>query len=199
MATTSRRVFGPRAFTKHDLMGIRFATDPGGDNGAGSGGFTPPASQEEVDRIVEGRLAREREKFKDYDQLKAHSEELTRLRSALGDGDLDAALEAAREEGRGEIRTVLTEDRVNHALTTALAGRTVDPSVLLGGFDKSQFIKDDGADAAAIKAWVDANSSVAGGNEPPKPGPNPAQQGDSQTTTEVDANAAAAEFFESLS
>lgn len=41
-----------------------------GDNGGSTGGFTPPASQDELNRIIESRLSRERAKFADYDDLK---------------------------------------------------------------------------------------------------------------------------------
>lgn len=41
------------------------------ENDGGKQGFTPPASQEELNRIVEARLVRERAKFSDYDELKA--------------------------------------------------------------------------------------------------------------------------------
>lgn len=37
--------------------------------------FTPPATQADLDRIIESRLARERDKFKDYDDLVAQREE----------------------------------------------------------------------------------------------------------------------------
>ena len=33
--------------------------------------FTPPATQQELDRIIESRLARERAKYTDYDEVKA--------------------------------------------------------------------------------------------------------------------------------
>lgn len=36
--------------------------------------YTPPASQEELDRIIGERLARERAKFDDYDDLKAKAD-----------------------------------------------------------------------------------------------------------------------------
>lgn len=41
-----------------------------GDNGGSSGGYTPPATQDELNKIVEARLQRERAKYADYDDLK---------------------------------------------------------------------------------------------------------------------------------
>ncbi len=180
MALNCMPVFGPRAFTKFDLMGIRFAVDPEAGTGAGAGddkgkgGFTPPESQDALNALIEGRLAREREKFKDYDALKSAADELAKLKQAKPSGEQSAEelAEAAREEGRAEMRKVLAEERVNNALTAALTGRAVNPNVLLMGFDKSQFVKGDGADTDAIKAWVEANSTETkqGGNPIPGAG-----------------------------
>jgi YesN/AraC family two-component response regulator len=41
--------------------------------------FTPPATQEELNRIIDARLKREREKFADYDDLKARAKQLEDL------------------------------------------------------------------------------------------------------------------------
>lgn len=44
--------------------------------GNGASTYTPPATQADLDRIIEGRLQRERAKYADYDQLKADSDKL---------------------------------------------------------------------------------------------------------------------------
>jgi hypothetical protein len=65
--------YGPRKPSRLDLMGIRFVVDPNEAGGGGAGGgseYTPPATQEELDRIIGDRLGRERDKFKDYDAIK---------------------------------------------------------------------------------------------------------------------------------
>lgn len=41
--------------------------------------YTPPASQEELNRIITSRVEREREKFADYEDLKQKAAELDRL------------------------------------------------------------------------------------------------------------------------
>lgn len=46
------------------------------------GTFTPPASQEDLDRIVGQRLARERAKFADYDEVKAKAAKLDEAEAA---------------------------------------------------------------------------------------------------------------------
>lgn len=45
--------------------------------------FHPPASQEELDRMIGKRVAREREKFADYDELKVKAEKTDELQAAL--------------------------------------------------------------------------------------------------------------------
>lgn len=175
--------FGPTRTTKHDVMGIRYlmplddnAGGAGGGGGAGEGGkpddkggaddkYTPPASQADLDRIVSERLARERSKFSNYDQLKKDSEELEKLRKET-QSETEKAIEKAREEGRTEVQTVLTAERVKHALDKALSGRTLNsPSVLLD-LDRTQFVKDGAVDADAVKTWVDANSAEASKQQP---------------------------------
>jgi hypothetical protein len=53
------------------------ATEGTQDGGEGqkAQAFTPIASQEELDRIIEGRLHREREKYKGFDEIKAKAAE----------------------------------------------------------------------------------------------------------------------------
>lgn len=46
-----------------------------GQDQGGSSGYTPPASQAELDKIIADRLSRERGKFADYDELKTKAAE----------------------------------------------------------------------------------------------------------------------------
>jgi hypothetical protein len=48
----------------------------------GQSGFTPPASQADLDRIIADRLSRERAKFADYDDLRAKAEQLDAIEEA---------------------------------------------------------------------------------------------------------------------
>lgn len=83
--TTSPR-FGPRKLSRLELMGIRFADAGGtGDEGANNT-YTPPATQEELDRIIGDRLGRERDKFKDYDALKDKASKYDAAQAAGGAG-----------------------------------------------------------------------------------------------------------------
>ncbi|MGO3147091.1 MAG: hypothetical protein ACTIJ6_05360 [Leucobacter sp.] len=50
------------------------------ENTGGEGqGFTPPATQEELNRIISDRIDRERKKFADYDDLKQKASEFDQL------------------------------------------------------------------------------------------------------------------------
>lgn len=52
-------------------------------DGGQSQGFTPPASQEELNRIIDKRLERERAKFADYEDLKAKAARVEAAEDAL--------------------------------------------------------------------------------------------------------------------
>lgn len=49
------------------------------------GAFRAPASQEELDRIIQKRLERERSRFTDYDDLKARAEKASELEAVNAD------------------------------------------------------------------------------------------------------------------
>lgn len=70
--------------------------DGGGDEG-GSGEGTEPEpksfTQEQVDQIVEKRLAKERSKYKDYDELKTKAMKLDEMENA-GKSELDKLKES---------------------------------------------------------------------------------------------------------
>ncbi len=116
--------------------------------------FVPPATQEDLDKIINAAVARTHKKYEGFDELKAKADQFDRLpKEPPAD-----AVEAAREEGRSEVRAVLAAERVNIAFQSALAGRALTPNALLD-FDKSRFVKGDGADVDAITEWVNANST----------------------------------------
>lgn len=103
--------------------------------------FEPIETQEELDKIVGARLAREREKYADYDQLKATAEE---------------ASEAIAE--RDELRGQLTESR-RESIATA-AGIPVE--LVVGDTED-----DMRAHADRIKALVNAKAQAAAAEAPP--------------------------------
>jgi peptidoglycan hydrolase CwlO-like protein len=125
---------------------------PEDDGGAGDGTtttYTPPATQEEFDRLVQGRLARERAKFADYDDLKAKAAkfdeadaasktELQKLQDAVAERDTKLA-DLPREVRKQAIR---------FASMAAQKG-FLDPE------DALVFIDADLADEDAVKAALD--------------------------------------------
>lgn len=70
-----------------------------GDKGGDAGQYTPPATQDDLDRIVETRLARERAKFADYEDLKRKAARLDEIeREQMSEADrLRSELEQERE------------------------------------------------------------------------------------------------------
>lgn len=80
-------------------------------------GFKAPASQEELDRIIQKRIDRERAKFADYDDLKARA-------------DNADALKATNDDLASKVQTYEARD-ARSALVTKIAGEIgVDASVL---------------------------------------------------------------------
>ncbi|WP_334152977.1 hypothetical protein [Microbacterium sp.] len=117
--------------------------------------FTPPASQEALDAIINGAVARTHKQYEGFDDYKAKAEQFDALDQQATPAD---TLEQAREEGRAEGRAVLAQERVMTALNTALTGRALSANALLD-FDRSRFVKGDSADTDAITEWVNANST----------------------------------------
>lgn len=95
---------------------LRFVETPAGEEpGSGSGGenagFTPPASQEELNRIIADRLARERSKFADYDELKAKAQQLAGLEEAAKTAEQKQAEEL--EALRSRVTEFETRDQIS--------------------------------------------------------------------------------------
>ena len=113
--------------------------------------FEPIETQEDLDRIISARLAREREKFADYDQLKAAAAE---------------GAEAMAE--RDELRAELTE--AHRASVAATAGLPVD--LVVG--DTREAME---AHAAAVAKVVAERTEAAAAATPPPTPPAPYVRG----------------------
>lgn len=81
--------------------------EPGGSTSDAGDEFTPPSSQEELNRIIEKRLERERSKFADYDDLRKRAAKLDEIeaeqmseveRAQKRAEEAEAAAEKARTE-----------------------------------------------------------------------------------------------------
>lgn len=105
--------------------------------------------------------------------------------------DAERAIAEATEKGRAEGRAALAAERAKNALERSLEGRVLNPSAAASLFeDRPKFIKDDGVDAEALSAWVEANSTPA--TEAPKPFPN-LFQGDRERVNKTDRETGKAE------
>ncbi|AYD89676.1 hypothetical protein D5R93_05755 [Actinomyces lilanjuaniae] len=120
---------------------------PGGDttgDGAAAhspqdGGFVPPSSQAELDRIIGERLARERAKYSDYEDLRRKA------------GAAEQAEEAARDaQARAEAAEAT-------AMRSEVAAAKGVPSQFLAGTDREAVE----AAADALLAWRDSTRGQA--------------------------------------
>ena len=60
--------------------------------------FTPITTQEDLDKVIGARLARERDKYADYDDLKAAASKLAEAEARLAQIDAQAALDKIRND-----------------------------------------------------------------------------------------------------
>nr|DAY24960.1 MAG TPA: Major head protein [Caudoviricetes sp.] len=60
--------------------------------------FAPITTQEELDKVIGARLARERDKYADYDDLKAAASKLAEAEARLSQIDAQAALDKIRND-----------------------------------------------------------------------------------------------------
>lgn len=99
-----------------------------GGESSGSGDGPKTFTQAEIDRIVENRLARERAKYSDYDDIKSKADKYEELEAAQKT-ELEKAQERAKAAEKAKTEA---EQRAKQALTRAAvlaeaAGKVVDP------------------------------------------------------------------------
>jgi hypothetical protein len=177
MTTTSPapRYQAPNIGVPHvlNLRGLRFmAAGEGGDGGDGTGDAGDSGgqggdggdagktfTQAELDKILSDRLARERGRYADYDDVKAKAARFDELQ-AQNATEHEKALEAVRREVRDEI-TGKAHAQLVHAEARALAAAAKfrDPGDVvaqLGAQLRDVKVDDDGVvDGAAVKDLVD--------------------------------------------
>lgn len=157
----------------------------GNDGGAGNGGAgggnaeDKTLSQADVDRIVSERLARERQKFADYDDLKTKAAEFDKIQDSQKT-ELQREQEARQraEAENAELKTSAERIRIDAALVAAAAAaKVVDPNdvvaLLRADAEKFALVKvgEDGqiagaADAVAklLEAKPHLKAPAGGGN-----------------------------------
>lgn len=120
--------------------------------------FAAITTQADLDRIIGGRIAREREKFADYEAIKAKAAEHDKAVEAAKT-EAQKAVDAARAEGESAGRTA-GNARLLNAEARALAATegARNPAIAIGALDLSGVkVNDDGSvDADAIKAKLTA-------------------------------------------
>jgi hypothetical protein len=121
------------------------------EQNGGSGGWTPPSSQEEFDRIIADRVARTKNQYKDYNDLKRKAGEYDREEESRK-SDLQKAQD---REKAADDRAAAAVDRAVRAEVRAIAtGEFADPTdahLYLG--DLSRFVDDKGdIDSKAIES-----------------------------------------------
>lgn len=122
---------------------------PEGDEGANASEFTPITSQEDLDRKLGERLARERSKYADYDDLKAKAAKFDEA-DAASKTELQKLQDAVAERD-AKIASLPSEVRKQAIRFASIATQKgfLDPE------DALVFIDADLADDAAVKAALD--------------------------------------------
>lgn len=109
-------------------------------NEGGNSGYTPPATQEELNRIISERVAREKAKYADYGDLKGKAARLAEIEQAnLSETEKTAARIAAADAAvaqvpaqvAGALRTHLIGLHEINAEDAELFLTATDPELLL--------------------------------------------------------------------
>lgn len=120
--------------------------------------FEHITSQEEFDTRIQSRIARERSKFQDYDQLKADADELAKLRDAQKtDEQRRQESDAAKDRELEALRTDKLRREVAESKSDAATGVVV-PAALLTGNTREE-----------LEASADALIAFRGDTKPQRP------------------------------
>lgn len=139
-------------------------------------------SQDDVDKIVQDRLARERAKFSDYDQIKAELEATRAAHAELKAENTDLKAELAEKDGKmrdSETRAKKIEIATRAGLSEALADR-------LQGTTPEELA----ADAKRLAEAMGPGPAVGSGTAPPTGAKRPLTRADlkKMTPEEITAN-----------
>lgn len=126
----------------------------------GGSTYTPPATQADLDRIVENRLQRERAKYADYEQYKADS---AKLGTVVAERDeLKNQLDTANKE----LGTLRGEKQVRE-WAQEVSQETGVPADVIRGNTKEEML----AHAQSLEKYVNVSAPVVGsdGKSPNSP------------------------------
>lgn len=155
--------------------------------------WNPPASQADLDRIIQNRLERERAKYADYDQLREKAQNWDQIEEASKTEQERLQEELQRWQSEAtNWRTKAVSSRVE----TLAADRFADPSDALSAIDPGSYLGAGGdIDEARIKSDLDAllerkphwrKQTTPQPAASRVPAPNPAQGGGAQGTAATD-------------
>ncbi|HOO54751.1 MAG TPA: DUF4355 domain-containing protein [Methanothrix sp.] len=139
-------------------------------------------TQEDVDKIVQERLARERAKFSDYDQIKAELEATRTSHAELKAENTDLKAQIAERDGKlkdSELKAQKIEIATKAGLSEALADR-------LRGTTPDELE----ADAKRLAEAMGPGPSVGSGTNPPTGAKKPLTRSDvkKMSPEEITAN-----------
>lgn len=123
-------------------------------------GFTPPESQEDLDRIIEARIARERAKYTGYEDLKAKAAKFDELEDAKKTDEQRSAERIARLESE------LTAQKLAGARVRIAAENGLDPDLLAGSTEDELTAHAEKLAEAIKKATADAAPTPTGARVP---------------------------------
>lgn len=157
-----RNAFGQLIHSPH----LRFAAE-GAEGGSGKE-FTPPATQEDLDKIINSAVGRTHKQYEDVqakaDKWDAHEkDQKPEPKPEAKAGDAPAGVSESDVDKRiadalAAKDKELAVERVGDALDKALEGRVYSAAKLLG-VDREQFVKDGKhVDTEALEKWVKDNS-----------------------------------------
>lgn len=127
-------------------------------------------TQDEINDIVTKRLAREKAKFADYEELKKFKRDQDKARKAAL-SDQERALEQAREEGFLSAKREYSESLAAAEIKAALAGIVEDPDEIIDDLKLSKYVGDDGSiDREAVESLRAKYQNLLG-KKAPAPAP----------------------------
>lgn len=141
---------------------------------AENSGFTPPATQDELNKIISERIARERAKFADYTDLKSKAAKFDELNQAskteqerLTERLAAAEARAVEVEGRALRLEVASENGLTPAQAKRLVGSTrdeleADAKELLATFTPSKSDDDSNAVTDSLDLGIRSGSPKKG-------------------------------------
>lgn len=159
-------MFIPTLTRKHPLL-VSFNDGDGaggGDGGSGDGQqqsndggsqYQPPATQADLDRIIESRIARERDKYRGFDDFKAKAAKWDELEDEKKTPS-EKAIEEARAKAAGETSAKF-ERRIASTEIKSIAATVgfLDPADALAVLGDDVPKKDDDIDLDELKKRVE--------------------------------------------